>query len=115
VRGYRRDRRTLNTSEQQGNSMSQHGPRGFLTISEAARRLGVARGTVYRMIQQGQLTKQTVGLRDYVRQYDVEVFSAAKLASQMSTTVVLELLDLFDQHPGLLTQLRALVDERGAS
>jgi excisionase family DNA binding protein len=95
--------------------MSQHGPRGYVTISEAARRLDVARGTVYRMIQQGQLTKQTVGLRDYVRQYDVEMFATTKLATQVSTGVVLELLDLFDRHPELLTQLRALVDEGDTS
>jgi excisionase family DNA binding protein len=88
--------------------LSQHGPRGYLTISEAARRLGVARGTVYRMIGQRQLSKRTIGLRDYVLQRDVEVFLTTKLAAQVSTGIVLELLDLLEQHPELVTQLRAL-------
>jgi len=92
-----------------------YGPNGHLSVVEAARRLGVSRGTVHRMIQRGQLSKRTVGLRDYVPQFQVEVFSATKLASQVSTSVVLELLDLFDRHPELIAQLRTLVDEGGAS
>jgi excisionase family DNA binding protein len=91
------------------------GPNGYLSIAEAARRLGVNPRTVHVMIQRGQLSKQTVGLRDYVRQYDVEVFSAAKLAAQVSTTTVLALLDLIDQHPELAARLRALVNGGGTS
>jgi hypothetical protein len=75
----------------------------------------VARGTVYRMIGQGQLTKQTIALRDYVLQRDVDVFMTTKLATQVSTSVVLELLNLLDRHPELVAQLRTLVDEKGAS
>lgn len=91
------------------------GPNGYLSIAEAARRLGVNPRTVHVMIHKGQLRRRTIGLRDYVPQYQVEVFSAAKLATQISTATVLQFLDLIDQHPGLLEQLRALVNERGAS
>ena len=95
--------------------MSQHGPKGYLTISETARRLGVARGTVYRMIGQGQLTKQTIALRDYVMQRDVDLFLTTKFASQVSTGVVLQFLNLIDRHPELIEQLRILVNERSTS
>ncbi|HET6754863.1 MAG TPA: helix-turn-helix domain-containing protein [Jiangellaceae bacterium] len=92
-----------------------HGPNGYLSIAEAAKRLGVARGTVHRMISQDQLSKRTVALRDYVPQRDIDLFLTTKLATQVSTGIVLELLDLFDRHPELLAQLRALVDEGGTS
>jgi excisionase family DNA binding protein len=94
---------------------TKYGPNGYLSIAEAARRLGVGRGTVHVMIQHDQLPKYTVGLRDYVRQRDVEIFATTKLAAQVSTGVVLELLDLFDRHPELVAKLRTLVDEGGAS
>ena len=93
----------------------KYGPAGYLSIVQAAKRLGVSRGTVHRMIQQGQLTKRTIGLRDYVRQYAVELFSTTKLATQVSTGVVLQLLDLLDQHPELIAQLRAMANDGGRS
>jgi excisionase family DNA binding protein len=91
------------------------GPNGYLSIAEAARRLGANPRTVHAMIHQGQLPKHTIGLRDYVPQRSVELFATTKFAAQMGTSVALQLLDLFDQHPDLLEQLRALVNERGAS
>jgi hypothetical protein len=67
------------------------------------------------MVQQGQLRKRTIGPRDYVRQYDVELISTTKLATQVSTAVVVQLLDLLDRHPELAAQLRAMANEGGPS
>jgi hypothetical protein len=63
------------------------------------------------MVQQGQLRKRTIGPRDYVRQYDVELISTTKLATQVSTAVVVQLLDLLDRHPELAAQLPAMANE----
>jgi excisionase family DNA binding protein len=52
----------------------------FLTVAETARRLGVARGTVYAMIQQGQLTRRTIGLREYVPASQVNALLATSPA-----------------------------------
>jgi excisionase family DNA binding protein len=83
---------------------TKYGPVGYVSIAEAARRLGVGRGTVHRMVQQGQLAKHTIGLRDYVRQYDVDILLTAKTTTYATVTAFLR---LWDQHPDLIEQLRA--------
>jgi excisionase family DNA binding protein len=39
---------------------------GLLTVAEAARRLGLSRGTVYVMTQRGQLSRVRAGYRDLI-------------------------------------------------
>jgi excisionase family DNA binding protein len=45
---------------------------GLITIAEAARRLGLSRGTVYVMIQRGQLSRVTAGYRDLIPAWQVD-------------------------------------------
>jgi excisionase family DNA binding protein len=66
----------------------KQGPTGYLTIAEAARRLGVARGTVYAMIQKKQLTKQTIGLRDYVPAAQIDVLFLGQVATAAAVGTV---------------------------
>lgn len=43
----------------------------WLTITATAKRLGISRGTVYRMLAAGQLTTRRIGARDLIRAADV--------------------------------------------
>jgi excisionase family DNA binding protein len=45
---------------------------GLITVAEAARRLGLSRGTVYVMVHRGQLTRVTAGYRDLIPAWQVE-------------------------------------------
>jgi excisionase family DNA binding protein len=59
----------LNGFERSGGSVADG---GLITVAEAARRLGLSRGTVYVMIQRGQLTRVTAGYRDLIPAWQVE-------------------------------------------
>lgn len=86
----------------------------FLTVTETARRLGVARGTVYAMIHRGQLTRRTVGLRDYVPVGQVNALLTTRIATAASVGTVSAFVEVLKRHPELVAQLRhALADKGG--
>lgn len=79
----------------------------FLTVTEAARRLGVSRGTVYVMIHRGQLTRRTVGLREYVPAGQVERLVLASGITKAATIgTATALVEVLKRYPELAAQLR---------
>jgi excisionase family DNA binding protein len=66
-----------------------HGTRGptprpgslLLTIDEARERIGVARSTLYGLVQRGELLSVTIGRRRFIRATDLAAFVAALPAS----------------------------------
>jgi excisionase family DNA binding protein len=92
-----------------------HGPPGYLSIAQAAKRLGVSRGTVHVMCQRGQLGKITLGMRDYVPEAHVNAVMVGLVATAATSGVVAAFSAVLDEYPGLAERLRVLADEGGAS
>lgn len=85
----------------------------FLTIAETARRLGVARGTVYAMIHLGEPTRRTVGLREYVPAGQVERLIVSRIATAATAGTVFAFVEVLKRYPELAAQLRQALAERG--
>jgi excisionase family DNA binding protein len=86
----------------------------FLTVTETARRLGVSRGTVHAMIHRGQLTRQTVGLREYVPAGQVNALLTTRITTIVSAATVSAWIEALKRHPELAAQLHhALADKGG--
>jgi excisionase family DNA binding protein len=86
----------------------------FLTVTETARRLGVARGTVYAMIHRGQLTRHTLGFREYVPAEQVNALMTRKTATAASAGVVSAFIEVLKRHPELAAQLRQALADKGS-
>lgn len=87
---------------------------GLLTVTEAARRLGLSRGTVYVMTQRGQLSRVRAGYRDLIPAAQVATLLRAQAVTEVAadaTTAAIEWLRTRpDLWPTLPPAARAAVE-----